>query len=257
MVMLACLAAGVSGCGGYSLKSSFALPDVPMASFTQPEAPSGGQGTLIIGASIEGLSCAETRVTIATARSSGYAPVAVATIMSTFGNGERFARLNLPQGEYHVVQVACRNGANVIFAGAGHETTAVPWKASLWDGSLATVALGASEVVNAGEVVVSLQNAKGFSQDISGHSARVTSRALEAVVDSAGSKLVDRPLAVAQAPGLKLLKCRLQLKPRNFEANGGSTVSDAVAPYPGAKPMIEQMAASTADATGCIASSAG
>jgi hypothetical protein len=97
----------------------------------------------------------------------------------------------------------------------------------------------------------------GFSQDISGHAARVAGRALGAAVDSTGSKLVDRPLVVTQAPGLKLLKCRLQLKARNFEANGGSTVSDAVAPYPGAKPMIEQMAASTADATGCIASSAG
>lgn len=249
------VAASLAGCTGYSPKSNFTLPSFPgFGSLTGPRGE--GKATVMVSGAIEGLTCAESHVVLATAEGDGFKTVDIARIDNQFGDGA--AVVDLDPGTYHVVQFACRNGAYVVHAGTNPAKDAVPWKADRWGKSLASFAVGDGEVVDAGQIVFTPERIQGFGAGINGRKANLSVRpspdqALAVIVKARpdlAPRLRSNPMLASGAGTQALAKCRLTSE-RRIPTDGSSKVADVLAQHPEATPMFQSIGSSTTEADGC------
>lgn len=258
LVLSASLA--LSGCSGYSPMSQFIMPSFPgLGDSAPPPVDMQGKGTVALAASIDGMTCAESRVTLAREASDGYTTTGVYAIDSRFGTGKSAALVDLPPGTYHVVQVACRNGTKVVYAGDSGTAGIVPWQGAHWRESLASFAVVAGDAVAAGEIVVVPAKVKGFSTSVTGRAASVSVRQLDgaALGQLAGERaelaghLKSGPMLPSQGVKLALAKCQLVAKRTPLPKDGSSNMPDLVQQHPESAPVVDELNASTREAVGC------
>src|SRR5450631_762220 len=264
-VSLWVLAAALAGCSGYSPKSNFTLPSVsPFGNlFSAP--PAEGKATVLFSSTISGLSCAEKRVVIGQAEGDGFRTVMQEKIDSGFGRGEGAAVVDLDPGTYHVVEVACRNGAYVVHAGANPVKDAVPWQAERWTRSLASFTLASGDVLDAGELVITPVTVSGFGAGINGRKADIAVRpspegALAEIVrerPELAPRLHTSWMQIADVSQLALAKCRLDAPRQAPVHDGSSKLTDALAEHPEAAPVVKSIGTATTTAESCVPEAGG
>jgi len=255
---LGAAAAGLAACSGYSPKSDFTLPSVnPFASTTGTVA--GDKATVMFASGIEGLSCAETHIVLAQADGDGFRTVHHERIDTRFGGGAGAAVLVLDPGTYHVVALACRNGANVVHAGTNPKADGVPWQSEHWTRSLATFSLASGEVLDAGELILAPQKVAGFAAGIDGRKANLTLRpsseaALAEIVHTQpdiAPKLHTRWMQLVDPNVLALAKCHLEAPKKALPHDGSSKLPDVLNEHPEAAPVVKAIGTATTDAESC------
>jgi hypothetical protein len=260
LVALGLLAASLAGCSGYSSKSNFSLPTIlPFGTGEGADASPEGKGTVLISSSIQGLSCAEKRIVLAQAEGDGFRTVRQERIDSTFDGGTGAAVMELDPGTYHIVEVACRNGAAVVHAGTNPAPGAVPWQAEHWTRELASFSLAPGQVLDAGELVLAPVQISGFGSGIDGRKADMTvapsqEAALAEIVRARpelAPKLQTSWMTVSADSGVVLAKCHLISPGKPLATDGSSKIPDALAAYPEAKPALETLGWATTDAKAC------
>ena len=261
------LAALLAGCSSYSSQSAFTLPTLSAFNLPQFASPSddGAKGTVLLSANIAGLTCAESRVVLARADATGFATAGVFPINSQFGNGSGGAVIDLPSGIYHIVHVACRNGSKVVSAGVNPYKEAVPWKSDHWESSLASFELAPGDVLDVGELSVTLAKVDGFSSGIDGRAAAFAVKPSDphALAELIRQRPDDAPRLHTAAMTLKsagaqtISKCRLVAPKVRLATDGSSKVPELLADHPQAKPVFDMIAGGTKDADGCVPEKAG
>lgn len=258
-----CLALGVAAaslaaCSGYSAKSNFALPSInPFGSGIGPV--SGDKATVMFASGIEGLSCAETHIVLAQADGDGFRTAHHEKIDTRFGGGAGAAVLVLDPGTYHVVALACRNGANVVHAGTNPKADGVPWQSEHWTRSLATFTLASGEVLDAGELILAPQKVAGFAAGIDGRKANLTLRpsseaALAEIVHSQpdlAPKLHTRWMQLVDPNIVALAKCHLEAPNKPLPHDGSSKLPEVLNEHPEAAPVVKALGTATTDAETC------
>ena len=255
------LATGLAGCSGYSPKSDFSLPTItPFGALSGAPSPEG-KATVLLSSAIQGLTCAEKRVVLALADGDGFKTVRQEKIDSTFGGGAGASVIDLDPGTYHVVQVACRNGAYVVYAGANPVKGAVPWQAERWQRSLASFAVAPGDVLDAGELLMVPVQVQGFGSGIDGRKVDAAVRpspekALAEIVRARpelAPKLHTSWMQVTGGGQLALAKCRLDSPQRALPKDGSSKLPDVMAAHPEAAPIVKSIGTATTDADSCVA----
>ena len=256
----------LAGCSGYSPKSDFTPPSVSIfGGFGAAGPATEGKATVLLSSVVEGLTCAESRIVVARADGNVFKTVRVEKFDSLFGGGAGAAVIDLDPGSYHVVQVACRNGANVVYAGANPRQDAVPWQADHWTRSLASFAVADGDVLDAGALVVTPAKVDGFGAGINGRKASLAVRqsgeaALAEIVrvrPDLAPRLHSNPMQAADVKDLALGKCRLVAPSRPLPGDGSSKLTDALAEHPEAAPVIKSIGSATTEADGCVPEAAG
>jgi hypothetical protein len=253
-------AASLTACSGYSPKSSFSMPSI-LPAFGSPSAtPAEGKATVLLSSSIQGLTCAEKRVVLAQADGDGFKTVRQERVDSIYDGGTGAAVMELDPGTYHIVEVACRNGAYVVHAGTNPAPGAVPWQAGRWTRNLASFDVSPGEVLDAGELVLTPVVVSGFGGGIDGRKAdlavRPSSEPALAEIVRARPELAPRLhtswMTVAQGPDVLLAKCHLQSPNKPLPTDGSSKLPDALAAHPEAKSLIDGIGWATTDAKACL-----
>lgn len=258
VVML--VAGSLSACSGYSPKSNFSLPSVLPTFGSDASTPEQGKATVLLSSSIQDLSCAEKRIVLAQADAEGFRTVRQERVVSVYDGGTGAAVMDLDPGTYHIVEIACRNGANVVHAGTNPAPGAVPWQAERWTRSLASFALAPGEVLDAGELVLTAAPVTGFGAGIDGRKADLAVRpspepALAEIVRTRpeiAPKLHTFWMTIAQGPAVVLAKCHLQSPKKALPKDGSSKVPDAIAAHPEAKSVIDSIGWATTDSKACL-----
>ena len=261
------LAALLGGCTGYSAQSAFTLPTLAPVNLSAFGLASGqdAKSTVLLSANIAGLTCAESRVVLARPDAIGFATAGVYPVNSQFGNGSAAAVIDLAPGIYHIVHVACRNGSNVVSAGANPHKDAVPWTAPRWDKSLASFELAPGEVLDAGELSVKLATVEGFSAGIDGRAAKFAIRPSD---PQAMAELVRQrpdqapnlhavPMTLTASGAQTISKCRLIAPKLVLPTDGSSKVPEILAENPQVKPVFDMVAGGTRDANSCVPEKSG
>jgi hypothetical protein len=267
---LPCLTAALlAGCSGYDPKSNFTLPSVGPSVFSEVTGPArlDNKATVVVSASIAGLSCAESRIVLAQADGAGFKTHGVVEVSSTFGSGAAAGVTDLDPGTYHIAAVACRNGANVVSVMAAPDPSTppdpVPWRPQRWAGSLASFAVGTGQVLDIGRLAFTPEKVKGFSPGIDKRKAVVT------VVASSGEALAEtlrlRPEVAANLHSSAMTltggaqptisKCHLEGTDRALPKDGSSKLPDIVAQNPEAAPLVAAYATPLRDASRCVSES--
>lgn len=260
-----CLAATVlAGCTGADPKSNFALPSVPYLAGTAGSARAENKATVLVSASIAGLTCAESRITLARADGAGFKTFGVLEINSQFGGGAAAGVTDLDPGAYHIVSVACRNGANVVAVTATPDAATppdpVPWQPKRWANSLAAFTVPSGDVLDVGQLTFTPEKVKGFSAGIDKR------KALASVALSSGAALAETlrlhpeiaanlhsgPMALLAAGPVAIAKCRLEAPARALPTDGSSHLPDIVAQNPEAAPLVADFATQLRDANRCV-----
>ena len=253
--------ATLAGCTGYSEKSNFTPPSVPLLGSLATADHDDTTATVLLSASVAGLTCAESRIVLARAEGEGFKSVQVLGIRSQYGGGEAAAVADLAPGTYHVVLVACRNGNNVVSVGGAHSgSQEVPWKTELWGRSLAYFALASGEVLDAGQLTIQAVTVKGFSQSIADRKTKVSVEAsgTAALAEATrlrpdlASRLHSIPMTLAGGEPMIIFKCRLEAPDKALPNDGTSHVTDLVAQNPAAGQVIANIGSSTRDAERCV-----
>ena len=259
-VVIGVLAGSLAGCSGYSPQSNFTLPSLPVFGPVAKDVGGDRKSTVLMSANIAGLTCAEARIVLARAEGPGFATTGVYAVESLFGSGANGAVIDLDPGTYHVVQVSCRNGGKVVYAGANPAKNAVPWQSDHWNQSLASFGLGAGEVLDVGELTLTLATVAGFSAGIDGRKAELSVHASSqrAVAEFArlhpdqAPRLRTTPLTLVASASSTIAKCRLVAPRRALPQDGTSKVPEILASTPEAKPVIESITGGIKDADGCV-----
>jgi len=259
-ILLALLAASLAGCTGYSAKSNFTLPSItPFSTSSDTTSPADGKATVLFTSSIEGLACAEKHMVLAVAEGGGFRTIRQERVDSDFDGGAGAAVVDLDPGTYHIVDVACRSGANVVHAGTNPAPDAVPWEAEHWTRSLASFALAPGDVLDAGELVLTPKRVDGFGAGIDGRKVELTVRpsaekALAEIIRSRpelAPRLHTSWMVVAEGTGPLLAKCHLVSPNRPMPKDGSSKMPDVIAEHPLAKPLVDSIGWATTDSHSC------
>ena len=236
------------------------MPSILPAFSSQADAPAQGKATVLLSSSIQGLTCAEKRIVLAQADGDGFKTVQQERVDSVFDGGTGAAVMELEPGTYHIVEIACRNGAYVVHAGTNPAPGAVPWQAERWTRNLASFEVSPGEVLDAGELVLTPAIVSGFGGGIDGRKADLAVRpssesALAEIVRARpelAPKLHTSWMTVAQGAGVLLAKCLLMSPNKPLPTDGSSKLPDALAAHPEAKPLFDGIGWATTDARGCL-----
>ena len=254
------LAASLAGCSGYSPKSNFILPTLPILALAATAPAGSDKSTVLISADVAGLTCAEGLIVLGRADATGFATAGTYAVDSQYGAGSAAAVIDLTPGTYHVVHVACRNGSKVVSAGTNPHKDAVPWRSEHWDKSLASFELVPGELLDVGELAVTAGAVEGFASGIDGRKATLAvrpsnARALAELIHQRPDQapaLRARPMQLTATTTSSLAKCRLVAPKVVLPKDGSSKVPDLLAENPAAKPVVEMIAGGTRDADGCV-----
>ena len=251
----------LAGCSGYSAKSAFTMPNFRQFRLGDKVAEGGiGRGTVLLSASLNGLTCAETRIVLARAEGAAFRTADVLSVDTRFGGGAAAAVADLAPGTYHVAQVACRNGNSVVFAGGDPKGEGVPWKAAEWRAPLASFALANGEVLDAGHLKITAEKVKGFTTSIANRKAKaaIEPSGNAALAEAArlrpelAGKLHAQAMTLTGDGGVTLAKCHLLAPEKALPADGSSHLPEVVAANPAAGPVLQTFGTPTRDADKCI-----
>jgi len=255
------LAASLAACSGYSPKSEFTPPSLSnFGTSAGIFSPGYGKATVLVSSGIAGLTCAESRIVLAQAEGDGFKTVRIEKVANLFGAGASAAVIDLDPGTYHIVEFACRNGANVVYAGTNPSKDAVPWQADHWTHSLASFALVSGDVMDAGELLLTPIKVVGFASGIDGRKANLSvgpspQTALAEIVrvrPELAPGLHSAVMHLAGATEIVLAKCRLVAPQKAVPADGTSKLPEVLAAHPEAAPVVKSIGTATTDADSCV-----
>lgn len=212
IVVVAVLA--MAGCASTAMPVMPSFPDPTDTG--EPTSVAPGRAVAILGAGIADLNCAETRVVIARGSATGFSRVKTATIQSRFGKGAKAVAVELAPGEYHIAQVACRNGKFVRYVGAGAEVGVIPWNGKQFTQSLASFSVAEGQAADLGTLTIMRQKVAGFG----GSGPRAVTFATAPMSDAARAEFAGkratlagtmqpRPMQVSAQSGMVLAGCNL------------------------------------------------
>ncbi len=257
------LTATLAACSGYSPKSNFTLPSVPFLASDSGAEGGDGKASVLLSASVAGLTCAESRIVLARADGDGYKTAQVLSINSQFGGGAAAVVADLTPGTYHIVDVACRNGNNVVSVGAVAGNDMVPWKPEKWSRALASFALANGEVLDAGQLTVTAEQVKGFTTGLSNRRAKASVEASGTAALAEATRL--RPelaatlhsslMTIVDGGPLLITKCKLTAPDKALPSDGSSKVPELVAQNPVVGALLSSVSAATRDADRCVSES--
>lgn len=265
MLSLCLAAALLAGCSGVDPKSNFSLPTVPFLASAAGAARADSKATLVVSAAIADLTCAESRVVIARPDGAGFKSFGVIAVASQFGGGAAAGITDIDPGTYHIVAVACRNGANVVAVMAAPDpgsTTPdpVPWQPQRWTSSLAAFTIASGDVLDIGQLTFTPEKVKGFSTGIDKR------KAIASVAVSSGNALAETlrlhpeiaanlhsgPMALLTGAAVTIMKCHLEAPARPLPSDGSSRLPDIVAQNPEAGPLVSAVATPLRDSNRCV-----